>query len=325
VRYGIQRDSEGIGCGNVTATVRLNVYRQGVPVTALPYYTVQREAALSGSVLQALSQEVFIPGGAAGDHFTVTVLTRDNSAYRIISNQGSTPLPGCAAATTTAAPATTAAPTTLAPTAAPTTLAPTAAPTTLAPTTPPPTTARVKAFRGINPVCQQRDVIRVYSVEWQPDGKAFKTTFQRRGDLIEQQVGTGNVQYQVIRGGSVFATVGSGFVDVFAGQFFQTINRTYATWQAGDVLRITFPQIAVFNRITEGPFSFDIVYGTNYQRTGGFSSPAQTGNTGKKKWLHLEEYYTDNNQPTGFVKLNTYGQPNYIAPVIDTAFCPEPA
>lgn len=99
VRYGIRRNNIGIGCGNVTARVRLNVYHASASV---PYFTEQRDVALSGNQMQVLSPEVFIPGAVAGDSYDVTILSRSNSRYSILSNLPAAPLPGCAPATTEA-------------------------------------------------------------------------------------------------------------------------------------------------------------------------------------------------------------------------------
>lgn len=45
-------------------------------------------------------------------------------------------------------------------------------------------------------------------------------------------------------------------------------------------------------------------------------------NTGIKIYQTLVEYYVDNGQETGVVKPNSVGDPNYIAPVTDTTYCP---
>lgn len=47
-------------------------------------------------------------------------------------------------------------------------------------------------------------------------------------------------------------------------------------------------------------------------------------NTGYKGFTSLEEYYTDNGEATGTYKANSPGDPNYVAPVLDTASCPLP-
>jgi hypothetical protein len=43
------------------------------------------------------------------------------------------------------------------------------------------------------------------------------------------------------------------------------------------------------------------------------------GNTGDKLWSILEQYYTDNNALTGTEKPNDSGDPDYVAPVLDTS------
>jgi len=45
-------------------------------------------------------------------------------------------------------------------------------------------------------------------------------------------------------------------------------------------------------------------------------------NTGMMGWNSLEEYYIEDGQPTGIVKLNTPGSTDYIAPTINNLFCP---
>ena len=45
-------------------------------------------------------------------------------------------------------------------------------------------------------------------------------------------------------------------------------------------------------------------------------------NTGMKGWSTLEEYYIDTGLPTGFTKPNVPGDPDYVPPVSDPAFCP---
>jgi hypothetical protein len=48
-------------------------------------------------------------------------------------------------------------------------------------------------------------------------------------------------------------------------------------------------------------------------------------NTGYKAYTTLEQYYLDNGIATGVTKPNTFGDPDYIAPFIDLAFCPLPS
>jgi hypothetical protein len=50
-----------------------------------------------------------------------------------------------------------------------------------------------------------------------------------------------------------------------------------------------------------------------------------TGNTGFKGYSTLEQYYTNNGSATGVTKANTWGDPDYIAPVYDLSACPKPA
>ena len=50
----------------------------------------------------------------------------------------------------------------------------------------------------------------------------------------------------------------------------------------------------------------------------------QPQNTGYKAWTELEEYYLDDGTPTGNSKLNDSADPDYVAPVYDTATCPLP-
>lgn len=45
-------------------------------------------------------------------------------------------------------------------------------------------------------------------------------------------------------------------------------------------------------------------------------------NTGFKAWQLLEQYDTATGQPTGQTKQNTIGDPDFVAPVQDTTFCP---
>lgn len=45
-------------------------------------------------------------------------------------------------------------------------------------------------------------------------------------------------------------------------------------------------------------------------------------NTGYKSFAKLELYYTDDNSPTGQPKDNLITDPDYIAPIKDTMFCP---
>lgn len=46
------------------------------------------------------------------------------------------------------------------------------------------------------------------------------------------------------------------------------------------------------------------------------------GNTGLKGWVKLQQYNTATNVPTGVVKNNDAGDPDYIAPFADAASCP---
>ena len=45
-------------------------------------------------------------------------------------------------------------------------------------------------------------------------------------------------------------------------------------------------------------------------------------NNGLMGWYSLEEYYVENGEPTGVVKLNTPGELDYIVPTINNTFCP---
>lgn len=45
-------------------------------------------------------------------------------------------------------------------------------------------------------------------------------------------------------------------------------------------------------------------------------------NSGQKAYRRLEEYFTGTGQPTGNVKSNIPGDPDYIAPETDLNFCP---
>ncbi|MEN2416399.1 DUF5977 domain-containing protein [Flavobacterium mesophilum] len=45
------------------------------------------------------------------------------------------------------------------------------------------------------------------------------------------------------------------------------------------------------------------------------------GNTGYKSFASLEEYYIDDNSPTGNSKPNVVSDPDYIAPLLDTIQC----
>lgn len=53
--------------------------------------------------------------------------------------------------------------------------------------------------------------------------------------------------------------------------------------------------------------------------------PTTTVNTGQKAYTTLEQYYTDDDTPTGVTKPNTVGDPDYVAPVTDTTTCPLPS
>ena len=46
---------------------------------------------------------------------------------------------------------------------------------------------------------------------------------------------------------------------------------------------------------------------------------------GYKAYANLEQYYLDNGVSTGITKPNNYGDPDYVAPVWDTDFCPLPS
>jgi len=48
-------------------------------------------------------------------------------------------------------------------------------------------------------------------------------------------------------------------------------------------------------------------------------------NTGYKAYTNLEQYYIDNSVATGITKVNSIMDPDYIAPVYDSAFCPLPS
>lgn len=51
-----------------------------------------------------------------------------------------------------------------------------------------------------------------------------------------------------------------------------------------------------------------------FSRTIACSAPP----TGNKAWRNLEQYYLDNNQPTGRTKANVPTDPDYVAPVPDS-------
>ncbi|OUL63700.1 DUF5977 domain-containing protein [Flavobacterium sp. AJR] len=46
------------------------------------------------------------------------------------------------------------------------------------------------------------------------------------------------------------------------------------------------------------------------------------GNTGYKFFTKLELYYTDDNSSAGEIKDNLISDVDYIAPILDTRFCP---
>ena len=48
-------------------------------------------------------------------------------------------------------------------------------------------------------------------------------------------------------------------------------------------------------------------------------------NTGIKAYTNLEQYYIDNGIATGVTKPNSPSDPDYVAPVLDLAFCPLPS
>lgn len=48
-------------------------------------------------------------------------------------------------------------------------------------------------------------------------------------------------------------------------------------------------------------------------------------NTGIKAYTNLEQYYLDNGVATGITKPNNPSDPDYVAPVLDLAFCPLPS
>ena len=48
-------------------------------------------------------------------------------------------------------------------------------------------------------------------------------------------------------------------------------------------------------------------------------------NTGFKAYTNLEQYYVDNGIATGITKPNSISDPDYIAPVYDTIYCPLPS
>lgn len=52
--------------------------------------------------------------------------------------------------------------------------------------------------------------------------------------------------------------------------------------------------------------------------------PDTTVNTGQKAYATLEQYYLDDNTPTGVTKPNVISDPDYVAPVTDTTTCPLP-
>ena len=48
-------------------------------------------------------------------------------------------------------------------------------------------------------------------------------------------------------------------------------------------------------------------------------------NTGYKAYTNLEKYYIDNGIATGVTKPNSVSDPDYVAPVYDTNYCPLPS
>lgn len=48
-------------------------------------------------------------------------------------------------------------------------------------------------------------------------------------------------------------------------------------------------------------------------------------NTGYKAYTNLEQYYINSGIATGVTKTNSISDPDYVAPVYDTAYCPLPS
>jgi hypothetical protein len=48
-------------------------------------------------------------------------------------------------------------------------------------------------------------------------------------------------------------------------------------------------------------------------------------NTGFKAYTNLEQYYVDNGIATGVTKTNSISDPDYVAPIYDTVYCPLPS
>ena len=48
-------------------------------------------------------------------------------------------------------------------------------------------------------------------------------------------------------------------------------------------------------------------------------------NTGFKAYTDLEQYYVDSGVATGVTKTNSISDPDYVAPVYDTDYCPLPS
>jgi hypothetical protein len=76
--------------------------------------------------------------------------------------------------------------------------------------------------------------------------------------------------------------------------------------------------------LVNGGIKFEGLSGTNFVTSFDVVVKDVDPNTGYKGWTELEEYYLDDNTPTGNTKPNVDTDPDYVAPVYDTTACPLP-